>query len=150
MKNTSLILVLVAAMSFSSWTSANAAEQRRERTEQRTPRNQPPGANRMDPESRIKLMAEKLSLTEEQQSKLKAAYKEELKAMQDLRNSPDFSSLSGQEKREKALALRQKTNEKIASFLNEDQKKKFKEFMAEQPRNRGQGQGQGRPRRQQQ
>jgi Spy/CpxP family protein refolding chaperone len=90
-------------------------------------------------EDQLKNLTEKLSLTADQQAKIKpiledsrAEYK---KLMQD-------DSISREDKMAKGRSLREATNSKIRDVLNDDQKKKFDDMqkeMEERRRQRQQG-----------
>ena len=95
---------------------------------------------------RIKMLAERLNLSAEQQEKLKPILTEEGKKMQELRQD---SNVQGQDRREKMAKIRADTKKKIedAKILTPEQIKKWDEIQAEMRQRgggpRGQGGGQG-------
>jgi len=93
-------------------------------------------------ESRVKRMAEQLTLDEAQQKKLTAIYEAQGKEFAKLREVPQ------EERREKMTKLRETYNAKVLAILNPEQKKTYAKLQ-EQRRQRG-GQDGDRPRRQRQ
>jgi len=91
-----------------------------------------PGAGRMDPAERLKLLTEKLSLTQDQQDKIKAIYE---------KNGPQFKDLIAkgrenltEEDKTKMRELIKTQTEEIAAVLTPEQKEKFKELRPGGPR----------------
>lgn len=70
----------------------------------------------------VKMLTEKLSLSDDQQAKVKSILTDSHQQMQSVR---DDSSLSQDDKRSKMHSLREATNSKIRDVLTDDQKKKF-------------------------
>lgn len=91
---------------------------------------------------RFKMFAEKLGLTEEQQTKVKPIFAEEVKALKALW---DDQSLDRAVRREKAAEIMKKTMEQIKPMLTPEQLKKLDEMKDEFMRGRGPG-GPGGPR----
>jgi Spy/CpxP family protein refolding chaperone len=96
--------------------------------ERRRPEGQ---GGRMDPAERMKMMKEKLSLTSEQEQKMKAIFE---------KNAPEFKELmsKGRENltdadRQKMGELRKKQQEEIDGILTPEQKEKMKEMRAGGP-----------------
>lgn len=84
---------------------------------------------RMAPEERAKMLKDSLTLSDEQTTKVTALYKEQQDAMMDAFQSGE---------RGKAAEIMQKTDEKIAKLLNDDQKKKYEQMIKNRPQ-RGMG-----------
>lgn len=102
------------------------------------------GAGRMDPEARLKVMTEKLALTQEQQDKIKAIYAKSAEDNKALREK-GFQNLS-EEERTKMRESFQKQNEEVQAVLTPEQKEKYaKEFPQGGRRGGGRGEGGGRP-----
>jgi hypothetical protein len=87
-----------------------------------------PAQPRITQEERITNIATKLGLNDDQKSKLKTVFKDESKAMRELRASSEFSSLTAQEKRAKLARIREDASQKVTAFLTDDQKAKWKEL----------------------
>ena len=95
---------------------------------------------RMDPEARLKTMTEKLTLTEEQQTKIKAIWAKSAEDMKALREK-GRDNLT-EEDRTKMRESFQKQNEEVQALLTPEQKEKYaKEF----GQGRRRGEGGGRP-----
>lgn len=84
------------------------------------------GAGRMDPEARLKMMTEKLGLTQDQQDKIKAIQE---------KNAPQFKDLMAkgrdnlsEDDKNKFRELMKTQMEEIAAILTPEQKEKFKEM----------------------
>ena len=86
------------------------------------------GGMMMSPEQRTTRLAEQLSLTDEQKTKVQKIYEEQQKDMQGMQGAT----------REERMAKMQATNDKIKAVLTDDQKKKFDE-MQQRMRQRGPG-----------
>lgn len=95
----------------------------------------------MSPESRLKMLTEKLSLTDDQQAKLKPILEDEAKQMKSLH---DDSSLAPMDKRSKMMDAHQAFTEKINAVLTPDQQAKWKQMkqdmMANHDKMKSQGQ----------
>lgn len=91
------------------------------------------GAGRMAPEAQLKDLTEKLTLTAEQQPKVKAVLEERAKAMQGARD------LSPEERQAKMKTLREENTKKMKEILTADQFTKYEEIQKTQrgPRNGG-------------
>jgi periplasmic protein CpxP/Spy len=98
----------------------------------------PEGGRRaaFNPEERLKNMTEKLSLTQEQQDKIKAIFAKSADANKALREK-GFQNLS-EEERKQMNEARKAQQEEIVALLTPEQKEKYKE-MATQGRRRGEG-----------
>ena len=93
------------------------------------------GGGQFSPEERIKRLTEALTLTQEQQDKIKKIWEEGRSQFEGLRDLPQ------EERREKMREAMKAQNDKIAEVLNTEQKEKYKEMMAR----RGDGQRRERP-----
>jgi len=82
------------------------------------------GGARMNPEERIKRLTEALTLTQEQQDKIKKIWEDGRTQFEGLRDLPQ------EERREKMREAMKTQNEKVAEVLNAEQKEKYKELMA--------------------
>lgn len=100
------------------------------------------GGRMGNPEERVKWMTEKLSLTPEQQEKIKAIYAKNDEKFKAAREK-GFQNLTEEDK--KALGEARKAQmEEVAAVLTPEQKEKMKE-LAPQGGRRGEGRGEGRP-----
>jgi len=90
-----------------------------------------------NPEERLKRMTEALNLTADQQSKIKGIMTDEKTKMDALR---DDTSVEGDAKREKAMAIRKDSQAAIRAALTADQQAKFDKMQAEM-KNRGERRG---------
>lgn len=82
----------------------------------------------MTPESRLKMLTEKLDLTEDQQAKLKPILEDQSTQMKALH---DDSSLAPEDKRTKMKELHDSSIEKMNAILNPDQQTKWKQMRQE-------------------
>jgi Spy/CpxP family protein refolding chaperone len=82
----------------------------------------------------IETLAEQLSLTDEQKEKIAPIMKQGEEQAQAIRKD---GSLSDDEKREKARAIREETGKSITALLTPEQAKKFAEMRARGPRSGG-------------
>jgi Spy/CpxP family protein refolding chaperone len=98
------------------------------------------GAGRMDPEARVKFLTEKLSLTQEQQDKIKAIYAKSAEANKAAREK-GFQNLS-EEERTKMRESMKAQQEEVNAVLTPEQQAKMKE-LAPQGRRRGEGRPDG-------
>jgi Spy/CpxP family protein refolding chaperone len=92
------------------------------------------GGARMNPEERIKRLNEQLTLTQEQQDKIKKIWEDGRTQFEGLRDLPQ------EERREKMREAMKAQNDKVVEVLTPEQKEKYKEMMAR----RGEGGGGGR------
>lgn len=97
--------------------------------------NRGPGGPQMTPEERIKGMTEKLGLSEEQQTKIKAIFAKNDEIFKAARGK-ERGSLS-EEERQKLREAMKSQGEEINAVLTDEQKAKYKEM-------RGNWRGQGR------
>ena len=91
------------------------------------------GGGRMSAEAQLKDLTEKLTLTAEQQPKVKTVLEERAKAMQDAR------ALTPEERQTKMKAMREENTKKMKEILTADQFAKYEEIQKTQrgPRNGG-------------
>jgi protein CpxP len=82
----------------------------------------------MTPENRLKMLTEKLNLTEDQQAKLKPILEDEGKQMKALH---DDTSLAAADKRSKMMEVHDSSTEKINAVLTADQQAKWKQMKQE-------------------
>jgi len=85
-------------------------------------------------EQRFKVISEKLQLTQEQQTKLKAIAKENRMEMKQLRESK--KDAPKQERRAAMLSQLKKANEQINAMLNPKQQELFSQYKAERKAHR--------------
>ena len=88
-------------------------------------------------QQRLDKMAEDLTLSEEQKTKVKALFEDEFKKRQALR---DDTSLSQEQRREKAQAMGEDTNKKMKEILKPEQFEKWQKMrdeMRQQMKKRG-------------
>lgn len=142
------ILGSVAAVGLGSALVCGAAEEKKPAAttgapavERPAPPGGPGGGRGQQAEQRLKMLAERLSLTADQQARLKPLLAEETKKMQELRQD---TTVQGQERRDKMTKLREDSRKKLkdAKILTDDQWKKWDEVQAEMRQRQGQGQGQ--------
>jgi periplasmic protein CpxP/Spy len=82
----------------------------------------------MTPESRLKMLTEKLDLTADQQAKLKPVLEDESTQMKTLH---DDTSLAPEDKRAKMKEVHESSTEKINAVLTPDQQSKWKQMKQE-------------------
>jgi len=102
----------------------------------------PGGRGPMSPADQVKDLTEKLSLTEDQQGKIKTIMEDTRDQMQKLRAD---DSMSQEDKMAKGRALREASNGKIRDLLTDEQKKKFDQLEQERRDRMRQRQGGGEP-----
>ena len=94
----------------------------------------------MNVDNRVKSLTKALNLSDDQQTKVRAALQNE----QDQRKQVfQDQSLSQGDRRAKMMDLRQSTNAKIRDVLNDDQKKQFDELLQKQQQRMQQRRGGG-------
>jgi Spy/CpxP family protein refolding chaperone len=96
-----------------------------------TPEHGAMGGHAMEaktPESRLKMLTEKLNLAEDQQAKVKRILEEESTQMKALH---DDTSLATEDKRAKMKELHESSTEKINAVLTPDQQGKWKQMKQE-------------------
>lgn len=86
------------------------------------------GGPAMTPEGRLKMLTEKLNLTEDQQAKLKPILEDQSKQMKALHED---TSLAPADKQAKMKELHESSTEKINAVLTPDQQAKWKQMKQE-------------------
>jgi Spy/CpxP family protein refolding chaperone len=99
-----------------------------------------PTMGAMTPESRLKMLTEKLNLTEDQQAKLKPILEDQSKQMKALH---DDTSLTPADKQAKMKELHESSTEKINAVLTPDQQAKWKQMRQEMMEKHKDMKGQG-------
>src|SRR4051794_12678063 len=84
-----------------------------------------PGGGRFNPEERLKRMTEQLTLTQEQQDKVKKIMEDGREEMGKIRDLPE------DQRRDKFREFMQGQNEKIMAVLTPEQQEKYKAAIAE-------------------
>jgi Spy/CpxP family protein refolding chaperone len=87
-----------------------------------------PAMAAMTPEGRLKMLTEKLNLTEDQQAKMKPILEDQAKQMKALH---DDASLAPADKHAKMKELHESSTEKINAVLTADQQTKWKQMKQE-------------------
>ena len=100
------------------------------------------GRGPMNVADQVKDLTEKLTLTEDQQAKVKTILEDTRDQMQKLRSD---ESMSQEDKMTKGRALREASTGKIREVLTDDQKKKFDQMEQERRDRMRQRQGGGEP-----
>ena len=111
--------------------SLSLAEEKPAREGERRPGGPGGPGGRMNPEERLKRMTEMLTLTEEQQGKIKAIFEGGRVEMGKLRDVPE------DQRREKIGEFMRAQNEKILAVLTPEQQEKYKAAMAERMKREG-------------
>ena len=121
-KKIMLIVALVAGNLF-AWNLALRADD-----STNTPPANPPAAD-VKPHARgFDRMAEDLNLTDDQKTKVKPILEAQMQKMKDLRNDPNFSSLSREDKTAKMKAIHDDTATQLKSILTDDQFAKWQKM----------------------
>jgi len=95
-----------------------------------------PGGRRMDPEARLKIMAEKLGLDADQQAKIKAIYEKSAPKMKEIM-AKGFANLTDADKTAMRDLVKAQMDE-VAAVLTPEQQAKLKDL-------RPQGRGEAKP-----
>ena len=132
MKHITLALSIAATALLSIPTLSLAADEKPEGKRPGGPGG-PGERGRMNPEERIKKMTEQLTLTQEQQDKVKAIFEGSREEMGKLRELPE------DQRREKFGAFMKAQNEKVLAVLTPEQQEKYKASMAERAKQGGPG-----------
>jgi Spy/CpxP family protein refolding chaperone len=104
------------------------------------------GRRRGNPERELQQLTERLQLTTDQQAQVRTLLAERRQKMEELRKSSsggDASAQAAAPSREQMEAIRNDTDTKISSLLNEDQKAKFAAWQQERKARMEQRQGPG-------
>lgn len=84
----------------------------------------------MKPEERVKLLDEKLKLSDDQKTKLTTVFTEQAEAMKKMRE--EMQGADRDAMREKMQKLRAENDTKVSAVLNDDQKKTYEAWQKEQ------------------
>ena len=95
------------------------------------------GRKQMDPNRRVKMLAKRLNLTQDQQQQLLPILTEEQQNSMNVRND---SSLTPQERKDKMMSIRKDGEAKVKGVLTGDQQQKY-DKMQEKMRGRRRGNG---------
>lgn len=126
----SWILVLTLAGLASVVAPVATAQDAPSADQQAAPAGAPPqrgGHGRFDPDRRADMLAKKLSLSSDQQTKVADIFKSEQSEMQKLHSD---ASASQQDRRSKMMVLHKSSTDQIRALLNPDQQKKWDEMMS--------------------
>jgi len=85
------------------------------------------GHGHMDPAKHAAMLAKRLNLSSDQQSKVQDIFKSEQSQMESLRAD---SSVSQQDRRSKMMEIHKSTNDQIRGLLDPDQQKKWDEMQS--------------------
>ncbi len=100
----------------------------------------------MTTDERLQRLTQALSLTDDQQQKIRPILESETQQLDALHQS---TTLTGPDRRDKMLAIRDTTTSQIKPILNPDQQTKYEQMMARyappQGHGQSQGSGQGQP-----
>jgi Spy/CpxP family protein refolding chaperone len=99
-----------------------------------------PAMAAMTPEGRLKMLTEKLNLTEDQQAKLKPILEDQSKQMKAVH---DDTSLAPADKQAKMKELHESSTEKINAVLTPEQQTKWKQMRQEMMEKHKEMKGQG-------
>jgi len=86
------------------------------------------GKGAMTPENRLKMLTEKLNLTDDQQAKIKPLLEDETSEMQSIHND---SSLAPADRQAKMKQVHQSFTDKVNAVLTPDQQTKWKQMKQE-------------------
>ncbi|MGO4877178.1 periplasmic heavy metal sensor [Pedobacter sp. AJM] len=84
----------------------------------------------MKPEERVKLLDEKLKLSDDQKTKLTTVFTEQAEAMKKMRE--EMQGADRDAMREKMQKFRAENDTKVSAVLNDDQKKTYEAWQKEQ------------------
>lgn len=99
------------------------------------------GMGRMGGRGQVEMLTQRLSLTADQQTQVKAINEDSMKQMMALRND---TALSQDDRRSKMMDVRKASQDKIRAILTDEQKTKYDAMLAEM-RERMKERGQGTP-----
>lgn len=98
------------------------------------------GRGMMDPGRRTQMMKDRLSLSDDQTTQVKAILEDSQTKMEALRSN---SSLAQDDRRSQMMTIRKAENDKIEALLTADQKTKYEAMQQEMRSRRGGGGGGG-------
>jgi len=91
-------------------------------------------------EEQVQHLTKKLSLSDDQQAKVKSILEDQFEQMMSLKQD---TSMAPQDRRAKFRQIQQDTQQRIRGVLNDDQKAKFDQMQAQRKDHRGMHGGQG-------
>jgi periplasmic protein CpxP/Spy len=94
------------------------------------------GHRHMDPQKRTEMLAKRLNLTSDQQSKVLDVFKSEQSQMESLRSN---SSLSQDDRRSKMMDIHKTSSDQVRALLTPDQQKKYDSMKNQQGGHRQMG-----------
>jgi|SRR5579862_2747108 len=125
------LLALTVAGLLYSVNPAAVAQDNTGTTQEAPPPGAPPehghGRMHMDPAQHAAMLAKRLKLSSDQQSKVEDIFKSEQSQMESLRSD---TSLSQQDRRSKMMDMHKATSDQIRGVLNPDQQKKWDEMQS--------------------
>ena len=123
-----LIVITVAALSYMVLPGA-VAQQTGSSDQQPATSEHAHGHARMDPAQRAEMLAKKLNLNSDQQSKVEDILKSEQSQMESLHSD---TSLSKEDRRSKMMDIHKSSSDQIRGLLDPDQQKKWDEMQSKQ------------------
>jgi len=91
------------------------------------PHEHGPGRGHMDPAKHAAMLAKRLKLSSDQQTKVEEVFKSEQSQMESLRSD---TSVSPQDRHSKMMDVRKSSNDQIRALLDPDQQKKWDEMQS--------------------
>ena len=135
--------MLIAALAAGALLAGSSALLAQDTTTNATATTRPAGGMRGRGGPTLEQLTTALNLTDDQKPKVQAVLDDQKKQMTDLRNDPDFASMSPADKRAKVQAIRTDITAKMKAILTDDQFAKYQKMLPA-GRNRG-GAGGGNP-----
>lgn len=129
--------MIIAALAAGAWLAGGAALLAQDST------NTPPAANGQNPGGMrgrgpsFDMIAKHLNLTDDQKAKVKPILDARQQKMQDLRNDPDFRSLSREDKMAKVKAIQDDTTAQLKPILTDEQFAQWQKMAAQHGNHRG-------------
>jgi len=127
-----LLTLMLAGLVYTVTPSA-IAQDSGSNDQQSTPAGAPPehgrGRGHFDPAKRSEMLAKRLNLTSDQQSKVQDILKSEQSQMQSVRQD---SSVSQQDRRSKMMEIHKGSNDQVRALLDSTQQKKWDEMQSRQ------------------
>src|SRR5882762_177868 len=127
-----LLTLMLAGLVYTVTPSA-IAQDSGSNDQQSTPAGAPPehgrGSGHFDPAKRSEMLAKRLNLTSDQQSKVQDILKSEQSQMQSVRQD---SSVSQQDRRSKMMEIHKGSNDQVRALLDSTQQKKWDEMQSRQ------------------
>ena len=124
-----LLALVFAGLLYSG--SAALAQDNAGNNQEAPPAGAPPnhghGRGHMDPTQHAAMLAKRLNLSSDQQSKVEDIFKSEQSQMESLHSD---TSLSQQDRRSKMMDIHKASNDQVRALLTADQQKKFDEMQS--------------------